>query len=66
MLDDHHFGVKGLALPGGGKIIDQTFVDDTALYLQGTRDNMEMTQKVLDIFCKVSGAKINWHKTAAI
>jgi hypothetical protein len=66
MFDDHHFGVKGLALPRGGKIIDQTFVDDTVLYLQGTRDNMERTQKVLDIFCKASGAKINWHKTAAI
>jgi hypothetical protein len=29
MLDDHRFGVKGLALPGGGKITDQTFADDT-------------------------------------
>jgi hypothetical protein len=66
MLDDHRFGVKGLALPGGGKITDQTFADDTALYLQGTRDNMERTQKVLDTFCRESGAKINWHKTAAI
>jgi hypothetical protein len=66
MLDDHRFGVRGLALPGGGKITDQTFADDTALYLQGTRDNLERTQKVLDIFCKASGAKINWHKTAVI
>jgi len=66
MLDDHRFGIKGLALPGGGKITDQTFADDTALYLQGTRDNMERMQKVLDIFCKASGAKINWHKTVVI
>jgi hypothetical protein len=66
MLDDHRFGVKGLALSGGGKITDQTFVDDTALYLQGTCDNMERTQKVLDTFCRASGTKINWHKTAAI
>ncbi len=29
MLNDHRFGVKGLALPGGGKITDQTFADDT-------------------------------------
>jgi len=43
MFDDHRFGVKGLALPGGGKITDQTFADDTALYLQGTHDNMERT-----------------------
>jgi hypothetical protein len=66
MLNDLCFGVKGLALPGGGKITDQTFADDTALYLQRTRDNLQRTQKVLDIFCKASGAKINWHKTAAI
>jgi hypothetical protein len=66
MLNDHRFGVKGRALPRGGKITDQTFADDTALYLQGTRDNMERTQKVLDIFCKASGAKINWHKIATI
>ncbi len=43
MLNDHHFGVKGLALPGGGKITDQTFADDTALYLQGMCENMERT-----------------------
>ncbi len=43
MFDDHRFGVKGLALPGGGKITDQTFADDTAFYLQGTRNNMERT-----------------------
>ncbi len=66
MFEDQRFMVEGLALPGGGKITDQTFADDTALYLQGTRDNMERTQKVLDIFCKASGAKINWNKTAAI
>jgi len=59
MLDDHRFGVEGLALPRGGKITDQTFADDTALYLQGTRENMERAQKVLDIFCKASEAKIN-------
>ncbi len=66
MLDDPRFKVEGLALPGGGKITDQTFVDDTALYLQGTRENMERAQKVLDIFYKASGAKINWNKSSAI
>jgi hypothetical protein len=66
MLDDLRFGVEGLTLPGGRKIKDQTFADDTALYLQGTRENMERTQKVLDIFCKASGAKVNWNKTTVI
>jgi hypothetical protein len=66
MLDDPRFGVEGLTLPGGKKIKDQTFADDMALYLQGTRENMERTQRVLDIFCKASGAKVNWNKTAVI
>jgi hypothetical protein len=65
MLNDPQFGVEGLALLGGGKITDQTFADDTAL-LQGTRENMERAQKVLDIFCKASGAKVNWNKSCAI
>jgi hypothetical protein len=66
MLDDRRFEVEGLALSGGGKFTDQTFADDTALYLQGMRNNMERAQKVLDVFCKASGAKINWNKTCAI
>jgi hypothetical protein len=57
MLDDHRFGVEGLALPGGGKITDQTFADDTALYLQGTHDNMERAQKVLTSFARRSEQK---------
>jgi mannosylglycoprotein endo-beta-mannosidase len=66
MLDDPRFGVEGLILPGGGEIRDQTFADDTALYLQGTRENMERTQRVLDTFCKASGAKVNWNKRDAV
>jgi hypothetical protein len=66
MLDDPRFGVEGLTLPGGGKVTDQTFADDTALYLRGTRGNMERTQKVLNTFCMASGAKINWNKSCAI
>ncbi len=66
MLDDPRFGVEGLTFLGGRKIRDQTFADDTALYLQGTRENMERTQRVLNIFCKAFGAKVNWNKTVAI
>ncbi len=59
MLDDPRFGVEGLTLSGGREIRDQTFADDMAFYLQGTRENMERTQRVLDTFCKASGAKVN-------
>jgi hypothetical protein len=33
MLADPKYGVEGLSLPRGGLIRDQTFADDTALYL---------------------------------
>jgi hypothetical protein len=66
MLEDQRFGVEGLSFPRRGRLIEQTFVDDTALYLQGFRTNLERTQKVLNLFCKASGAKVNWNKSAAI
>jgi hypothetical protein len=66
MLADPKHGVEGLSLPKGGLIRDQTFADDTALYLKGSLANMSRVQEVLRIFCHTSGAKINWHKSAAI
>ncbi len=33
--------VVGFSLPRGGLIRDQTFADDTALYLQGTPSNLD-------------------------
>jgi hypothetical protein len=65
MVDPKH-GVEGLSLPKGGLIRDQTFADDTALYLQGSPTNMERVQEVLKTLCHTSGTKINWHKSTAI
>jgi hypothetical protein len=66
MMADPKHGVEGLSLPRGGLIRDQTFADDTALYLKGSPENMGRAQKVLKIFYQAFGAKINWHKFAAI
>lgn len=66
MMADPRYNVEGLSLPKGGLIRDQTFVDDTTLYLRGTPNNMDKAQCVLKLFCQASGAKINWHKSAAI
>ncbi|CAK9881919.1 unnamed protein product [Sphagnum jensenii] len=66
MLADPKNKVEGLSLPRGGLIKDQTFVDDTALYLKGTSSNLDKAQKVLTTFSAASGAKVNWHKLAAI
>jgi len=66
MLADPKYGVEGLSLPKGGLIRDQTFANDTALYLKGTPANMDRAQEVLKTFCHASGAKVNWSKSAAI
>jgi hypothetical protein len=66
MLADHRNEIEGLSLPRGGHIRDQTFADDTALYLKGTPANLNKAQKVLETFSAASGAKVNWHKSAAI
>jgi hypothetical protein len=42
MLDDTKYNVKGLTLLKGGCIRDQTFVDDTVLYIKGTKNNMDI------------------------
>ncbi len=66
MLNDPKHEIEGLHLPKGGCIRDQTFADDTALYLKGSLSNLSKARAVLDLFCFASGAKINWGKSAAI
>jgi hypothetical protein len=66
MLVDPGHGIKGVTLPKGGKIRDQTFADDTALYLKGNQENLDRAQGVLEVFCKALGARINWNKSSAI
>jgi hypothetical protein len=66
LMADPKFEVEGFSLPQGGVIRDQTFADDTALYLKGTPDNLDKAQRILTLFSQASGAKVNWHKTAAI
>ncbi len=58
MMEDPKYGVEGLHLPKGGCIRDQTFADDTTLYLQGSPTNMDKAQNVLKLFCQTFGAKI--------
>jgi len=66
MLGDPKHGIEGLSLTRGGLIRDQTFADNTALYLKSSMTNMDRAQEVLRIFCQTFVAKINWHKSAAI
>lgn len=66
MLDDPKHEIEGMQLPKGGCVRDQTFADDTALYLKGSPSNLNKARAVLELFCLASAAKINWGKSAAI
>ncbi len=66
MLDDPKHKIKGLHLPKGGCVRDQTFANDTALYLKGSPNNLSKAQAVLKLFYFAFGAKVNWGKSAAI
>jgi hypothetical protein len=66
MLEDPRYDIEGLNLPRGGRLRDQTFADDTALYLKGDQANLDMAQGVLETFCIAFGAKVNWNKSATI
>ncbi len=59
MLDNTKYNVEGLTLPKGGCVRDQTFADDTALYLKGTKSNMDRMRSILDHFCLAFRVKIN-------
>jgi hypothetical protein len=62
MLQNPIYGVKGLKLPGESSITNQMFADDTLLFLDGTKDNMDKALTVIHRFGAASGAKLNLHK----
>jgi hypothetical protein len=66
MLDDPKHEIEGLHLSKGGCIKDQTFADDTALYLKRSPSNLSKVRAIFKLLCLASGAKINWGKSMAI
>jgi hypothetical protein len=66
MLDNPKHKIDGMHLPKGRYVRDQTFADDTALYLKGSSSNLSKVRAVLELFYLASGAKINRGKFAAI
>ena len=56
--------IKGLQWPWlEEQVVDCQFADDTALYLQGSSDNLSRVQHAIDTFCYASGTIINWNKS---
>ena len=58
--------LEGITVPGfEKKIIVTMFADDTSLFL-GENDSMDHVQKILNEWCRASGAKFNTEKTEII
>lgn len=64
MINDRIYEIRGLTLPDGSSVSIQCFADDTALFLQGSPENLQKAFDVIQLFCEASGAKLNWHKSS--
>ncbi len=58
--------MRCLILPIGDQLKDQSFANDTTLYLKGTTDNLKKANQVISLFCIIIGAKMNWRKSLVI
>jgi ribonuclease HI/exonuclease III len=57
--------LRGIAIPGIDNILITLFADDTTLFLS-KNDRLDNAQRILDRWCKASGAKFNLEKTEII
>ena len=57
-------GIRGLVVPHASKdLLDPEYADDTMLYLQSNDANLQKVENQIELFCKASRGKINWHKS---
>lgn len=66
MLCDPDFEIEGSTIPDSSTLRESFFVDDSAIFLKGSRENMKKVFHVLDLFSASSGAKMNLGKSRAI
>lgn len=57
--------IKGIKIENTESLISQ-FADDTALYLDGSKDSFEHCIRVLTQFASISGLTINFQKTVVV
>ena len=51
MISDPKHGIQGLLMPDGSELREVIFANNTNLYLQGTKENLQQVYNVLDRFC---------------
>ena len=66
-FNNHALRIKGLQWGVDNKqVLDTEFADDTTLYVDGEEHNLRNVQCVVQEFCELSGAIINWNKSIGI
>ena len=66
-FNNHALRIKGLQWGFDNKqVLDNEFVDDTTLYVDEEEQNLRNVQCVVQEFCELSGAIINWNKSIGI
>ena len=58
--------IVGLHLPSGGQLVAQALADDSFMFLQASKENLERSMQVWDQFALASGLYINWRKSRLI
>ena len=58
--------IVGLHLPSGGQLVAQALADDSFMFLQASRENLEKGMLVWNQFALASGLNINWRKSSLI
>ena len=58
--------IVGLHLPSGGQLVAQALADDSFMFLQASKSNLEKSMHVWDQFALASGLHINWRKSRLI
>src|SRR4051794_29053226 len=56
MLCDLIHNIEGLTLPDSSILMESFFTDDSSIFLKCTKENLERTFAVLDLFCVGNGA----------
>ena len=58
--------IVGLQLSCGGQLVAQALADDSFMFLQASRENLEKGMLVWNQFALASGLYINWRKSSLI
>lgn len=64
--NSHSPRVKGISLPDDSELINIQFADDTTLFFELSKENLDALSAKLSLFCEAAGAKISQPKSTML